>query len=77
MALTASNDTLSRRVSELEAMERSMADIQRRYATALELVGEKTEQVEELRADLADMKQLYRTQISELLTKIDVLSRKH
>jgi hypothetical protein len=46
VALTSSNDTLSRRVNDLEAMEGRMADVQRRYATALELVGEKTEQVQ-------------------------------
>jgi hypothetical protein len=31
--------------------------------------------VEELRADLADMKELYRSQISELLAKIDALTK--
>jgi hypothetical protein len=45
VALTSSNDALARRVGELESMEERMAEVQRRYATALELVGEKTEQV--------------------------------
>jgi hypothetical protein len=45
VALTSSNNALARRVGELESMEERMAEVQRRYATALELVGEKTEQV--------------------------------
>jgi len=45
VALTASNEALSRRVSELEAMEGKLAGMKKRYTTALELIGEKTEEV--------------------------------
>jgi hypothetical protein len=51
-----------------------MEDLTRRYNTLLELMGEKEEQVEELKADILDMKALYRNQINELLERIEHLS---
>ncbi len=36
-------------------------------------MGEKEEQVEELKADIIDVKALYRTQISELVEQIEKL----
>lgn len=39
------------------------------------MLGERTEQVEELRADIADVKEMYRNQIVELVQKIDQLSK--
>ncbi|KAL2003945.1 hypothetical protein VTN02DRAFT_1464 [Thermoascus thermophilus] len=45
------------RVKELEAQ---MEDLDRRYQTTLEMLGEKSEQVEELQADIADLKKIYR-----------------
>ncbi|KAL2153948.1 hypothetical protein VTH82DRAFT_2624 [Thermothelomyces myriococcoides] len=43
-----------------EALEAEMADIRERYETTLELLGEKSELVEELRADIEDVKAMYR-----------------
>ena len=40
-----------------------------RYHASLELLGERTEQVEELKADIADVKEMYRNQIVELVGK--------
>jgi predicted nucleic acid-binding Zn-ribbon protein len=45
------------RVQELEA---HVEDLDQRYQTTLEMLGEKSEQVEELRADIADLKKIYR-----------------
>lgn len=45
------------RVQELEA---KLADLDQRYQTTLEMLGEKSEQVEELRADIDDLKKIYR-----------------
>jgi TATA element modulatory factor len=45
--------------------------LERRHSTALELMGEKDEQLEELRADFNDLKQLYRVQVSELLGRLE------
>ena len=45
------------KVTDLEAQ---LGDLNRRYQTTLELLGEKSELVDELRADVADVKQMYR-----------------
>jgi uncharacterized coiled-coil DUF342 family protein len=45
------------RVKELEAQ---LEDLDQRYQTTLEMLGEKSEQVEELNADIADLKKIYR-----------------
>lgn len=45
------------RVTELETQ---VGDLQARYDTTLELLGEKSELVEELRADVQDVKAMYR-----------------
>ncbi|KAH2488708.1 hypothetical protein KXV28_007001 [Aspergillus fumigatus] len=45
------------RVQELETR---LEDLDQRYQTTLELLGEKSEQVEELQADIADLKKIYR-----------------
>lgn len=41
-------------------LERKVAEVEERYETTLELLGEKSELVEELRADVQDMKDMYR-----------------
>eukprot|EP00897_Mesotaenium_endlicherianum_P010597 jgi/Mesen1/9566/ME000644S08864 len=53
--------------AELEALRR-------RHASALELMGERDEQVEELRADLQDVKEMYRDQIDMLVNQIQQIS---
>jgi chromosome segregation ATPase len=45
------------RIEELEAQ---VTQLDERYETTLELLGEKSEQVEELQADIADLKKIYR-----------------
>ncbi|KAK1954672.1 M protein repeat protein [Colletotrichum sublineola] len=52
-----SNKTASKRVAELESQ---VDDLNSRYQTTLELLGEKSELVEELRADVQDVKAMYR-----------------
>jgi len=37
-----------------------LTDVTKRYQTTLEMLGEKSEQVEELQADVADLKKMYR-----------------
>ena len=44
----------------LAAVEAEMAEIRERYETTLELLGEKSELVEELKADVEDVKAMYR-----------------
>ncbi|GKT39933.1 protein sgm1 [Colletotrichum spaethianum] len=52
-----SSKTASKRVAELEGQ---VDDLNSRYQTTLELLGEKSELVEELRADVQDVKAMYR-----------------
>lgn len=44
----------------IEVLQRENQVIQERYSTTLEMLGEKSERVEELKADVADLKQMYR-----------------
>lgn len=46
-----------------------LAALKQRHTAALELLGEKEEKLDELKADLVDMKQLYRSQITEMVEK--------
>lgn len=57
MKETNSRKAASNRVAELEA---EVAEINSRYQTTLELLGEKSELVEELKADVQDVKAMYR-----------------
>lgn len=51
----------SRQASDRVAvLEQEVAEINERYQTTLELLGEKSELVEELRADVQDVKAMYR-----------------
>lgn len=50
-----------RKVDErIKILERDNEVVQERYSTTLEMLGEKSEKVEELKADVADLKQMYR-----------------
>ena len=44
----------------VKGLEAEVMEINERYQTTLEMLGEKSELVEELRADVADMKNIYR-----------------
>jgi chromosome segregation ATPase len=45
---------------KVEVLEKEVAEVKERYETTLELLGEKSELVEELRADVEDVKAMYR-----------------
>ena len=47
-------------VQRLGDVEKEVAEVRERYETTLELLGEKSELVEELRADVEDVKAMYR-----------------
>ncbi|KAL6239846.1 hypothetical protein BDW75DRAFT_236103 [Aspergillus navahoensis] len=46
--------------AQVQELQQKLEDLDRRYETTLELLGEKSEQVEELQADIADLKKIYR-----------------
>ncbi len=62
-------------LEEMNTVRSQMKEMTQRYNTALQLIGEKEEQLEELRADIQDVKSLYKSQISDLLEKIEQLSK--
>ncbi|KAJ4836943.1 Golgin candidate 5, partial [Turnera subulata] len=53
--------------AELEALRR-------RHSAALELMGERDEELKELRADIIDLKEMYREQVNLLVNKIQIMS---
>ncbi|KAH0630260.1 hypothetical protein JD844_013077 [Phrynosoma platyrhinos] len=65
--LTNQNDDLEEKVKEIPKLRAQLRDLDQRYNTILQMYGEKAEEAEELRLDLEDVKNMYKTQIDELL----------
>jgi len=55
--------------SRVLELEKEVADINARYQTTLEMLGEKSELVEELKADVEDVKAMYRDLVLERTVK--------
>lgn len=53
--------------SKVESLEKEVEEINERYQTTLEMLGEKSEQVEELRADITDVKTMYRDLVEQTI----------
>ncbi|CAO3696573.1 unnamed protein product [Umbelopsis ramanniana] len=68
-------DKLREESKTADKLKAEHEELNQRYHAALEMLGERTEQVEELRADISDVKEMYRSQIVELVQKIDLLSK--
>eukprot|EP00160_Parvularia_atlantis_P007004 Unigene16170_Nuclearia_a/m.48017 Unigene16170_Nuclearia_a/g.48017 ORF Unigene16170_Nuclearia_a/g.48017 Unigene16170_Nuclearia_a/m.48017 type:complete len:128 (-) Unigene16170_Nuclearia_a:60-443(-) len=60
--------------SRVPALEAAVDELNKRYMATLELLGAKTEEVEELRDDLTDVKAIFREQVTELLGRLERLS---
>lgn len=67
-------ETLRKSLKNLNDKDQQYQQLNGRYQTLLELLGERTEEVEELKADLSDVKEMYKSQIIELVQKVDQLS---
>nr|XP_056720754.1 TATA element modulatory factor [Euleptes europaea] len=65
--LTNQNDDLEEKVKEIPKLRAQLRDLDQRYNTILQMYGEKAEEAEELKLDLEDVKNMYKTQIDELL----------
>ena len=48
---------------------------QQRYNTALELLGEKNEKVDQLEEDIAEMKQIFHEQISVMANQLNAANK--
>lgn len=57
---------------DVQEVERKYEDLQHRYRSCVELLGEKDEKLSELEADLRDIKEVYRDQISYLAEQLQV-----
>ncbi|KAF9978505.1 hypothetical protein BGZ65_006984 [Modicella reniformis] len=65
-------EEMQKQASRITGLEQELGLLQQRHKAALEMLGEKTEEVQELRADLHDVKEAYRDQISELLGQLEL-----
>ncbi|TKS70961.1 TATA element modulatory factor [Collichthys lucidus] len=65
--LTNQNDEMDEKVKEIPKLKIQLKDLEQRHNTILQMYGEKAEEAEELRLDLEDVKNMYKTQIDELL----------
>ncbi|KAK9123320.1 hypothetical protein Sjap_012922 [Stephania japonica] len=72
--MTAQCEKLRTEAAVLPGLREELEALRRRHAAALELMGERDEELEELRADIVDVKEMYREQINLLVNKIQILS---
>lgn len=67
--LTLKIEELNAKVMDVTILNGSLHDIQTRYDALLQMYGEKMEENQELRLDLEDIKEMYKTQIDQLLKR--------
>lgn len=72
--LTAQCEKLRGEVAVLPGLKSELEALRRRHSAALELMGERDEELEELRADIVDLKEMYREQVNLLVNKIQTMS---
>ncbi|KAG0204082.1 hypothetical protein BGX33_008703 [Mortierella sp. NVP41] len=68
-------EELQSAAARVSGLEQELTLLKDRHRAALEMLGEKTEEVQELRADILDVKEAYRDQINELLAQLEKLRR--
>lgn len=73
--LTSEVEQLKKDHEDAPLFKKDLGDLKRRHSALLELLGEREERIAELDADLADVKQMYKEQITELLMKLENVSR--
>ncbi|XP_024980144.1 golgin candidate 5-like [Cynara cardunculus var. scolymus] len=72
--MTGECEKLRSEVGEVGGLKAELEALRKRHSAALELMGERDEELEELRADIVDLKEMYREQVNILVNKIQVLS---
>lgn len=68
-SLMARVEDLEAKLKEHESVKVQFAELHQQYDTLCQLFGEKVEENEELKLDLQDVKEMYKSQIDELLEK--------
>ncbi|GLT76201.1 hypothetical protein SLA2020_478740 [Shorea laevis] len=71
--MTAQCEKLKTEAATLPGIWAELEALRRRHAAALELMGERDEELEELRNDIVDLKEMYREQVNLLVNKIQIL----
>jgi len=61
---------LEKDLEDYPRVKKANKELQTRYDTLLQMYGEKAEEVHELQLDLADVKEAYKAQIEQLLSKV-------
>ncbi|MQL81211.1 hypothetical protein Taro_013663 [Colocasia esculenta] len=67
-------EKLRAEASLLPGIQAELEALRQRHSSALELMGERDEELEELRADIIDLKEMYREQVDLLVNKIQTMS---
>ncbi|GJU28944.1 golgin candidate 5 [Tanacetum coccineum] len=68
--MTKQCEKLRSEVALLPGIKAELEALRVRHSAALELMGERDEELEELRADIVDLKEMYREQVNMLVNKI-------
>ncbi|OMO66672.1 Sugar/inositol transporter [Corchorus olitorius] len=68
--MTAQCEKLKAEAGTLPGIRAELEALRRRHSAALELMGERDEELEELRADIVDLKEMYREQVNLLVNKL-------
>lgn len=69
--LTARVEELTAELSDAPQMRKELDELKTRHTALLELHGERDERIQELEADIVDINQMYKEQITELLMKLE------
>ncbi|WOK98543.1 golgin candidate 5 [Canna indica] len=72
--MTEQCEKLRAEAAVLPGLRAELDALRRRHSSALELMGERDEELEELRADLIDVKEMYREQVDLLVNRIQRLT---
>ncbi|CAA0343445.1 unnamed protein product [Arabidopsis thaliana] len=67
--MTAECEKLRGEADRVPGIKAELEALRQRHAAALELMGERDEELEELRADIVDLKEMYREQVNMLVNK--------
>ncbi|KAH1048049.1 hypothetical protein J1N35_038833 [Gossypium stocksii] len=68
--ITEQCEKLKAEAATLPGIRAELEALRRRHTAALELMGERDEELEELRADIVDLKEMYREQVNLLVNKV-------
>jgi len=70
VTLTTRNNELAKKGSRAGKLEAKCKDLQRRYMGALEMAGEKEEELEAIRGELSQVKEVFRGQVVDLMQQL-------